>query len=280
MVKEILIGVFRIKKFVISFSILVGIILMGIVGPIVYAVVPYKIVGPPEARPSQTFPLGTDAYGRDLFAQVLNGIRTSIYIGFLSAIAGTAIGVVIGTIAGFKGGLVDDLLMVVTNIMMTLPAMLLMILVAVYIKERNVFYVALIISFTSWGWIARGVRAQIMSLREQQFVFMSRMAGLSDARIAFADLLPNMASYVFMCFILLMSAAMLAEAGLSMIGLGVTSGYSLGTILFWARIKEAVRRGLTWWFIPPGAILVAITTSLLVTATALDEYFSPRLRGS
>ncbi len=98
-------------------------------------------------------------------------------------------------------------------------------------------------------------------------------------KIAFADLLPNMASYIFMAFILLTSGAMLAEAGLSMIGLGITRGSSLGIMLYWAQLMESVRRGLFWWFVPPGAILVALATSLLVMSTALDEYFSPRLKG-
>jgi len=98
-------------------------------------------------------------------------------------------------------------------------------------------------------------------------------------KIMFEDLIPNMASYIFMAFVLLMSGAMIAEAGLSMIGLGVTRGVSLGIILYWAQLLESVRRGLWWWFIPPGACLVSLATSMLLLSTSLDEYFSPRLRG-
>jgi len=132
---------------------------------------------------------------------------------------------------------------------------------------------------TSWPWVARAVRAQMMSLKAREFVYMSRIAGLRDIRIIVEDLLPNMASYIFMAFVLLMSGAMIAEAGLSMIGLGVTKGISLGIILYWAQLFESVRRGLWWWFMPPGACLVALASSLLLMSTALDEYFSPRLKG-
>ncbi|MEM2740135.1 MAG: ABC transporter permease, partial [Candidatus Bathyarchaeia archaeon] len=170
-------------------------------------------------------------------------------------------------------------LMLLTDVVYALPSILLMMLIAAYLEERNPFLVSIVIGVTSWPWVARAVRSQILSLKTREFIDMSRMAGLGDLRIMFEDLLPNMASYIFMAFVLLMSGAMIAEAGLSMIGLGVTRGISLGIILYWAQLLEAVRRALWWWFIPPGVCLVALATSLLLLSTALDEYFSPRLRG-
>lgn len=117
-----------------------------------------------------------------------------------------------------------------------------------------------------------------MSLKAREFMYFSKMAGYSDLRIVLEDLLPNLAAYIFMAFVLLMSGAMIAEAGLSMIGVGITKGTSLGIMLYWAQVLEAVRRGLWWWFVPPGAVLVALASSLLMISTALDEYFSPRLK--
>lgn len=279
MVKTLIRELFKIKKLVISLTVLIIVFLIGILGPLIHEVSPTTMVGPAERPPSGEYPLGTDTYGRDVLAQLIHGIRTSLYVGCSAAVIALAIGVTIGVSSGVKGGIVDESLMLITNVMLTLPSILLMMLVAAYLKERNMIYVALIIGITSWPWVARAVRSQIMSLKTREFVSMSRMAGLGDVRIAFADLLPNMASYVFMAFILLTSGAMIAEAGLSMIGLGITRGTSLGVMLFWAQLMEAVRRGLFWWFIPPGACLVLIATSLLVLSTALDEYFSPRLRG-
>ena len=117
-----------------------------------------------------------------------------------------------------------------------------------------------------------------MSLKSREFVFLARMAGLSDLRIALGELIPNMGAYIFMAYMMLISGAMMAEAGLSMIGVGLTKGVSLGIMLFWAQMQEGVRRGLYWCFVPPGACLVAIASSLLLLTTALDEYFSPKLK--
>jgi len=269
----------RIKKLDASLAIFIGIILVGVFGSIIYGVDPLAIVGPPEEPPSDRFPLGTNSWGRDLLARLLSGIESSLYIGVTAALISLAIGLVIGVISGFKGGLADSSFMMVTDVVLVLPSILIMMLVAAYLKERNPLFVSIIIGVTSWPWVARAMRSQIMSLKSREFMYMSRMAGLRDMRIIIEDLLPNMASYIFMAFVLLMSGAMIAEAGLSMIGLGVTKGVSLGTILYWAQILEAVRRGLWWWFLPPGVCLVALAASLLLMSTALDEYFSPRLKG-
>lgn len=279
MIPPIIKDLFRIKKLDISLAIFIGIMLTGIVGPVIYAVDPLAIVGPPEEPPSDRFPLGTNSWGRDLLARLLSGIESSIYIGVTAALIALAIGVVIGVISGFKGGLTDSSLMLVTDVVLVLPSILIMMLIAAYLRERNPFFVSIIIGITSWPWVARAMRSQMMSLKSREFMYMSRMAGLRDMRIILEDLLPNMASYTFMAFVLLMSGAMIAEAGLSMIGLGLTKGVSLGIILYWAQILEAVRRGLWWWFIPPGVCLVALAASLLLLSTALDEYFSPRLKG-
>jgi len=279
MVPPIIKDLFKIKKFDISLALFVVIMLTGVFGSILYNVNPLAAVGPPEQPPSDRFPLGTNSWGRDNLALLLSGIESSIYIGLTAALISIAIGVTIGVISGFKSGLTDSSLMLVTDVVLVLPSILIMMLIAAYLKERNPFFVSIIIGLTSWPWVARAVRSQMMSLKTREFMYMSRMAGLRDMRIIVEDLLPNMMSYVFMAFVLLMSGAMIAEAGLSMIGLGVTKGTSLGIILYWAQILEAVRRGLWWWFIPPGVCLVALATSLLLLSTALDEYFSPRLKG-
>ncbi|MEM2931187.1 MAG: ABC transporter permease [Thermoproteota archaeon] len=279
MVSRIIKDLFKIKKLVLSLAIFIGTILVSIIGSAIYPVDPLKMVGPPELPPSEKFPLGTDSWGRDLLALLLHGIKNSFYIGLTAAAIALAIGLTIGVISGFKGGLIDGFLMLMTDIILVLPSILIMMLIAAYLKERNPFFVSLIIGLTSWPWLARAVRSQVLSLKEREFIQMSRMAGLSDFKIIWEDLLPNMASYTFMAFVLLMSGAMIAEAGLSMIGLGVTKGISLGIILYWAQLLESVRRGMWWWFGPPGACLVLLATSLLLLSTSLDEYFSPRLKG-
>ncbi len=270
---------FTIKKLDASVAVLSAIILTGFVGPWLYPVDPRAVVGPLETPPTAAFPLGTDAYGKDILAQLMSGIRGSLQIGVTAAAIALLIGVMVGLVAGYKGRLTESLLMMLTDIVLLLPSILLMILIAAYFKWRDPMLVSIIIGVTSWPWVARAVRSQTLSLKSREFVYLSKMAGYRDLQIVVRDILPNIASYIFMAYVLLMSGAMIAETGLSMIGLGVTQGVTLGSILFWAQVLEAVRRGLWWWFIPPGAVLVALAASLLMLATALDEYFNPRLRG-
>ena len=268
----------RNKKFITGISIFLIIVLMGILGPFLYPKDPTAFAGAMESPPSKEFPLGTDTYGGDLLAKLLNGIRTSLYIGFLTAVIAMTIGLLIGSISAVKGGVVDDILMSFTNVVLTIPNILLAILVATYLRVRSAEVVAILLGVLGWPWFARAIRAQLLSLINREYVYLSRLAGYTDVQLAFEDLLPGIATYALMAFILFINGGILGEAGLSLIGLGPTSGVSLGLILQWAVLMEAVRRGLWWWFIPPGVIIVALTSSLLIVTTTMDEVFNPRLR--
>lgn len=269
---------FRNKKFIGGISVFLIIVLMGILGPILYPKDPTAFAGTMESPPSKEFPLGTDTYGGDLLAKLLNGIRTSLYIGVLTAVIAMVIGLLIGSISAVRGGVVDEILMSFTNIVLTIPNILLAILVATYLRIRSAEVIALLLGVLGWPWFARAIRAQLLSLINREYVYLSRLAGYTDLQLAFEDLLPGIATYAFMAFILFINGGILGEAGLSLIGLGPTKGVSLGLILQWAILMEAVRRGLWWWFIPPGIIIVALTSSLLIVTTTMDEVFNPRLR--
>ncbi|MEM1611312.1 MAG: ABC transporter permease [Sulfolobales archaeon] len=266
------------KRFTIGLSIFMAIMLISIIGPIIYNKDPTAFTGPFESPPSSNYPLGTDTYGRDVLAQLLVGTRNSLYVGFITAVIAMGIGSIVGALAGVKGGLVDEILMAITNIVLAIPSILLAILIASYLSVRSFEMVALLLGITGWPWYARAIRSQLMSLREREFVYLSKMAGYGSLELAFKDLLPNIATYVFMAMILYINGGILGEAGLSIIGVGPTQGVTLGIMLQWAALFESVRRGLWWWFIPPGIVIVAITASLIVVATAMDEVFNPRLR--
>jgi len=266
------------RRFVVGIALFLAVVLTGVIGPLLYPVDPLSFAGPMETPPCEKYPLGTDTYGRDVLAQLLVGTRTSLYVGFLTALIAMAIGTVIGAAAGVKGGLVDEALMAITNVTLSIPSILLAILIASYLKVRSLEVVAAILGITSWPWYARAIRAQLLSLREREFIYLSRMAGYSDLRLAFEDLLPNIATYIFMAMVLFINGGILGEAGLSIIGLGPTQGVSLGLMLQWATLMEAFRRGLWWWFVPPGVMIVAATSSLMIVSTAMDEVFNPRLR--
>lgn len=266
------------KRFVIGISVFLALLLMGLIGPIIYTRSPTSFAGPFESPPNPEYPLGTDTYGRDVLAQLLVGTRNSLYVGLITAAVAMTIGTIVGAVAGVRGGLVDEALMAITNIVLAIPSILLAILIASYLNVRSFEMVGVLLGVTGWPWYARAIRSQLMSLREREFVYLSKMAGYGSLELAFKDLLPNIATYVFMALILYINGGILGEAGLSIIGIGPTQGVTLGIMLQWAALFEAVRRGLWWWFVPPGVVIVAITASLIVVSTALDEVFNPRLR--
>jgi peptide/nickel transport system permease protein len=253
-----------------------AIIMSGLIGPIVY-VAPME-TGSPESPPSAEYPLGTDYLGRNILSELFFAIRTSVSVGVISGVIAIIIAVVVGSISGIKVGMAGEALLFGINVMQTIPSILLAMLISVFFVERSYMLIALVIGITSWPPMARDVRGQIMTLKTREFAYMSRMAFMSDIKIALTDLIPNMASFIFLGFASVIGGAMMAEAGLSMLGVGVTKGTSLGVMLYWAQLQESVRRGMYWCFIPPGIVLVGITSSLVLVITALDEYFNPRLK--
>lgn len=278
MFKTMIKPLFKSKKFMVGLSIFLFFLFLGLLGPSIYRVDPMEMSWDYEKPPSTSHPLGTDTYGRDILAQLLNGIRSSLYIGFLAAIISLSIGTVVGTLSAVKRGVVDDLLMSVTNIVLTTPSILIAILIASYFRVRSIEMIAIILGLFQWPWFARAIRAQLMSVMSREYVYLSILAGYSDLRLIVEDLIPTIATYAFMSFVLFINGGILGEAALSLIGLGPTKGTSLGIILQWAVLMEAVRRGLWWWFVPPGVAIVAITASLMIVSTAMDEVFNPRLR--
>ncbi|NJE10274.1 ABC transporter permease [Thermococcus sp. MAR1] len=222
--------------------------------------------------------LGTDKLGKDVYAQLVYGLRTSLWVAVLAAVIGTAFGITIGFVAGYRGGLTDELLMMFVNIMLVIPSIVLLILVAAYLEARSPEVQALIIGLTGWPWVARAVRSQTLSLKNREFVNLARIVGLSDIRIIFEEIMPNMISYIFMVGILQFSGAILASATLDFIGLGPTTAVSLGTILQKAIAHNALQFGWWWWFIPPGLIITLIITALFFVNLGMEEVFNPRLR--
>lgn len=267
----------KIKKFFAGFTVILLIVLMALIGPLIYQVNPGTLFSP-NIPPSEEHPLGTDVRGADVLAQLFEGTKNSLYIGVIAALIAITIGLVIGSIAGFKGGLIDSALMLVTDTVLLIPTILLLMFIASLIQVRSFLIVAIIIGVTSWQWFAKAVRSYILSLKQREYIYMSRMAGLSDLRIIIEDIFPNLTAYTLTIFAQVMGHAIASEAGLSMLGIGTTQGTTLGILLFWAQQWGAITLGYWWSYIPPGAIIVAIYTAALLMVTGLDEYLNPRLR--
>jgi len=265
------------KKFLVGISILLFFTGLATIMPW-FMPNPKAMIANPWEPPSNERILGTDLFGRDVFALFVHGINMSLRIGILVGLIATAVGVVIGAVAGYKGGIVDEVLMSITNVMLVIPTLALLIVVAAFLNVRNEMLMAFIIGITSWPWTARSIRSQTLSLKAREFIDLARMSGLSETKIIVQDVLPNMFSYVFMCFALQMGSGILSETGLSMIGLGPTDIVSLGMILRWALLWETIRLGKWWVFIPVTIAITLLTTSLLLINTGMDEIFNPRMR--
>ena len=229
-----------------------------------------------------TFPLGTDNFGRDVLTELSASIAVSLRIGLLAGLIATAIGLTIGLLAGFVGGWVDNFLTFITNIFTVIPSFVILILIANALSEagRGPMMVGTIIGLTGWPWTARSVRSQVLSLRNRDHVNLSKLSGHSMPRIILQDILPYVASYVVMALILQISSGILAEAQLSMLGLGPSNSTTstLGIMMNWAQNFQAIQGGSWWAFVPVVLSGAIISCSLNLMNTGLDQVFNPQLR--
>ena len=228
--------------------------------------------------PSSAHWLGTDNLGHDVFAQLVYGLRTSFMVGALGALCASAVGMALGFIAGYRGGIVDDALQMVTNIIVMIPSLVLLIVIGAYLQSRGVLFEGIFIGLTTWPWVARAVRAQTFTLRTREFVDLARLSGKRASSIVIHDIAPNMASYLFLVVVLLFGSSMLLAASFDFLGLGPTNSVSLGTMMNQANLWSALQLRMWWWFIPPGLVLTGIVFALLIANVGLDEVFNPKLR--
>ena len=230
----------------------------------------------------KTLPLGTDNFGRDVLKELVSATKTSIVIGLIAGIVATLIGLTLGLLAGYVGGITDDIIMFITNIFTVIPSFVLLILISYSIgqEQRGASVVAIVIGLTSWTWTARSVRSQVISLRNRDHVNLSKLSGHSLVRIILTDILPYIASYVVMAFILQVSSGILAEAQLSLLGLGpkTTEVPTLGLMMNWAMLYSAHTNGSWWAYFPVILTITLISFSLNLMNTGLDQVFNPTLR--
>jgi len=230
----------------------------------------------------RVLPLGTNSFGRDVLTELVKATSVSLQIGFVAGITATLIGLTLGLLGGYVGGLADDVTMFATNLFTVIPTIVLLILISFSIgqEKRGAFTIAVVIGFTSWVWTARAVRAQVISLRNRDHVNLSKLSGHSIVHIILTDILPYIASYVVMALILQISTAILAEAGLSILGLGpkTTEVPTLGLMLNWALIYQAPILGKWWAYLPVIVAIVLVTFSMNLMNTGLDQVFNPALR--
>jgi peptide/nickel transport system permease protein len=234
---------------------------------------------PARQEPSWDAILGTTSLGQSVAIQLTEAVPNSMLVGLIAATLGTTIGAIIGLTSGYFGGRVDAALRVLIDVFLSIPSLLFLILIASLLRGVSVISMALIIGFFAWAWPARAVRSQTLSLKERPFVKVARLSGLSNMEIVGRELLPHMLSWLGANFLNAFIVAILAESGLSIIGLGPQTEMTLGMMIFWALNYGAILQNLWWWWMTPVVVLIAIFMSLYIVHIGLDEVGNPRLRG-
>ena len=255
-------------------------ILVAIVGPWIAPFDP-SATTPGQALPlgpSSTHLLGTTATGQDILSQLLVGTRSTVVLGLLTGVIATTLAVLIGTSAGFLGGLSDEGLSLVANVFLVLPALPLLVVILGYLPHTGELPTAIVLSALGWPWGARVIRAQTLSLRGRDFVAAAREAGESSWRIIFFEILPNEIGLIAASFVGTVLYAILTSVALAFLGVSDLSSWSYGTMLYWAQGGNAVQLGAWWWYAPPGVCTALLGMSLVLLNFGLDELGNPRLR--
>lgn len=276
---KLLKNLLKTPSFVLGAGLFLLTLLVALLGPLFVSVDVNTRVGLAFMPPSSAHWLGTDHLGVDMVSLLIAGLRSSLYVGFLAGTVATLVGTLIGLYGGYKGGLIDDVLTVGTNLFLVIPSLIVLILLSSSIENgRSLTLIALIIGCTTWTWSARAVRAQASSLRGRDHVALARINGYGTMGIVLMHIMPYLLSYIFMVFILQTATGILSEASISMLGLGPYDSISLGKILNEAIHNEALSDGAWWAFAPAMVLITVIVFALYVINTSLEGVFNPRLR--
>lgn len=232
----------------------------------------------PGQGPSAQNWLGTTSYGQDIFAQFVWGARNSLLIAVVAGLFSTVLSAIIGVTAGYLGGMADGLLSMLTDVFLVIPAFPLVIVLAAYSKSGGNLMIVGVLVLTGWSYGARQLRAQVLSLRNRDFLTAARLRGERASRIITHEILPNMVSLLVANFLGASVYAILTAAGLQFVGLGNVNTNSWGTMLYWAQNNEALQAGIPLWAIVPGLGIAALGGAFALLNYAFDEISNPMLR--
>jgi peptide/nickel transport system permease protein len=222
--------------------------------------------------------LGTTQSGQDVLSQLLVGIRLTLELALIVGVVATALSVIVGVSAAFLGGLWDELLSLVSNVFLVIPALPLLILLLGYLPQKGQTATIIVLSVLGWPWGARVIRAQTLAIRNRDFVAAARETGETTWRILAFEIVPNEVSLIAASFVNTVLYAIGASVALAFLGLTDLSSWSLGTMLYWAQSQQALQLGAWWWFVPPGLAVALIGSALVLLNTGIDELGNPRLR--
>ncbi len=236
------------------------------------------LIDPATGQPitAQLFLLGTDWHGRDIVSRIVYGARVSLLVGVVATLIALAIGIVVGSLAGYYGGFVDSLLMRLTDTFFAFPSILLAIVILATFRQPGLWALFIALGFTGWTGVARVIRGQILSLKEQEFVEAARSIGASPARIIVVHLLPNCLAPIIVLGTLAVAENILAEAGLSFLGIGIQPpAPSWGNMLAEARGNLL---DMPWWGVFPGLALALTVLGFNLFGDGLRDVLDPKMK--
>lgn len=249
------------------------VVLVAILAGVIAPADPFKIVGKPFLPPFGDFPLGTDSLGRDVFSGLVHGARTTLLIAVIATLAAVAFGTLVGAVAGYWGGVIDDVLMRFTEFFQTIPSFLFA-LVLIAVLSPSAANLIIAIATVSWPPIARIVRGEVLSVKSREFVQAAVVAGQGDAAILVRQILPNTLSPLIVTSSLLVATAILVESALSFLGLGAPNQMSWGFMIGSGRsfLRDA------WWLVTiPGVAILVTVLSINLVGEGLNDALNPRL---
>lgn len=279
--REVMRLVMRNVMGVIGIVILIIFIVIAFIGPYI---APYEVDMTINGQFDNLMPessehlMGTDPFGHDVFSQLLYGAKTSITVGIVAALISSFLGAAIGLYSGYVGGWKDEAIMRLNDIVLSIPWLVLMIIIAAFMGSIDLTGIILVIGLTGWSGTARLVRAQVLSLRERQYIERARAIGSTDMHIIRTHILPNAFPLVFANTILTVAGSILAEATLSFLQLEPQGVVTWGTMLADAQEAGAFTIGLHWWIVAPGLCIVVVVLGFTLLGYALDDVMNPKLR--
>jgi len=258
-----------------------SIVVMSYLGPLVVPLQDTPDLANVYRTPSLAHPLGTDFQGRDVLNQIVYGGRDILNVAFLAAFLSTFIAVTFGSLAATLGGKTDTALLTLADIVLTVPHIIVLIVVAALFRPEGFLVLAVLLASLQWAGLLRQIRAQILSLKEREYVEAARSLDLGLFHIIFREMLPNMANYIAIHFIFAVTGAIYAQVGLIILGLVPLSGSNWGIMLYFAQSQGALYfRDSFWYILSPILAISIFQLSLVALAAGLEDVFNPRLRSA
>ncbi len=269
----------RVNPSLIAGTILVTlIVLIGVFGPLLVNQKRARVGAvDPNLPPSAESWLGTDSQGRDVFITVIMAIPSTLRVGIVAGIVSVLIGLALGLLAGFFRGLPDTIIRIFSDVLMAIPALAFMILIVARMNRPNLVLVALITGVLTWAGTARGIRSQVLTIRERSYTAVARANGEPEIEVLFREVMPNLLPLMMASFIGAVIAGIAVVMSLEVLGLGNNVIPTLGMMIFWSQRFSAVLRGMYWWWSPPMVAIAAIFIGLFLLATGLDRYINPNI---